>query len=166
MVSLYVACCMMYRDDFVPLFAEIASSIFEPAQMFVKCDPFHGKRMACCMRFLGDVLPKDAYVAVAMIKPKCTIQFVDWCVPGGKCGINYQADFKPEVTMSVFEPAQMYRGDIGTHDVNAAAIAAIKTKRTIQFVNWCLAGFKHGMKNLTNLVPCPGSTSCFQATRP
>ena len=29
--------------------AEITMSVFEPASMYVKCDPRHGKSMACCM---------------------------------------------------------------------------------------------------------------------
>ena len=39
---------------------------------------------------LGDVVPKDVNAAVATIKTKRTIQFVDWCPTGFKCGINYQ----------------------------------------------------------------------------
>ena len=35
----------------------------------------------------------------------------------------------------------LYRGDVVPKDVNAA-IATIKTKRTIQFVDWCPTGFK------------------------
>jgi hypothetical protein len=35
----------------------------------------------------------------------------------------------------------MYRGDVVPKDVNAA-VATIKTKRTIQFVDWCPTGFK------------------------
>ncbi|XP_059251459.1 tubulin alpha chain-like [Mustela nigripes] len=35
----------------------------------------------------------------------------------------------------------LYRGDVVPKDVNAA-IAAIKTKRSIQFVDWCPTGFK------------------------
>ncbi len=35
----------------------------------------------------------------------------------------------------------LFRGDVVPKDVNAA-IAAIKTKRTIQFVDWCPTGFK------------------------
>lgn len=63
-----------------------------------------------------------------------------------------------EITNSCFEPANqlvkcdprhgkymacclLYRGDVVPKDVNAA-IAAIKTKRTIQFVDWCPTGFK------------------------
>jgi tubulin alpha len=66
-----------------------------------------------------------------------------------------------EITNSVFEPAMMmakcdprhgkymacclmYRGDVVPKDVNAA-IATIKTKRTIQFVDWCPTGFKVGI---------------------
>merc|ERR1719392_403804 len=70
--------------------AEITMSVFEPASMFVKCDPRHGKYMACCMMYRGDVVPKDVNASVATIKTKRTIQFVDWCPTGFKCGINYQ----------------------------------------------------------------------------
>ncbi|VAH94826.1 unnamed protein product [Triticum turgidum subsp. durum] len=54
------------------------------------CDPRHGKYMACCLMYRGDVVPKDVNAAVATIKTKRTIQFVDWCPTGFKCGINYQ----------------------------------------------------------------------------
>ena len=40
--------------------------------------------------YRGDVVPKDVNAAVAVIKTKRTIQFVDWCPTGFKCGINYQ----------------------------------------------------------------------------
>ncbi len=55
-----------------------------------RCDPRHGKYMACCLMYRGDVVPKDVNAAVASIKTKRTIQFVDWCPTGFKCGINYQ----------------------------------------------------------------------------
>ena len=38
----------------------------------------------------------------------------------------------------------LYRGDVVPKDVNAA-IAVIKTKRSIQFVDWCPTGFKVGI---------------------
>ncbi|XP_071819680.1 tubulin alpha-1C chain-like [Apostichopus japonicus] len=38
----------------------------------------------------------------------------------------------------------LFRGDVVPKDVSAA-IAAIKTKRTIQFVDWCPTGFKVGI---------------------
>uniref|UniRef100_A0A7M4E158 Uncharacterized protein n=1 Tax=Crocodylus porosus TaxID=8502 RepID=A0A7M4E158_CROPO len=38
----------------------------------------------------------------------------------------------------------LYRGDVVPKDVNAA-IAAIKTRRSIQFVDWCPTGFKVGI---------------------
>ena len=41
----------------------------------------------------------------------------------------------------------LYRGDVVPKDVNAA-IAAIKTKRSIQFVDWCPTGFK--VRRLSN----------------
>merc|ERR1712117_42651 len=66
-----------------------------------------------------------------------------------------------EITSSAFEPASMmakcdprhgrymacclmYRGDVVPKDVNAA-VATIKTKRTIQFVDWSPTGFKCGI---------------------
>ncbi|KAL0356945.1 UNVERIFIED_CONTAM: Tubulin alpha chain [Sesamum calycinum] len=65
-------------------------SAFEPSSMMAKCDPRHGKYMACCLMYRGDVVPKDVNAAVATIKTKRSIQFVDWCPTGFKCGINYQ----------------------------------------------------------------------------
>merc|ERR1711881_188786 len=70
--------------------AEITNACFEPANQMVKCDPRLGKYMACCMLYRGDVVPKDVNAAIATIKTKRTIQFVDWCPTGFKCGINYQ----------------------------------------------------------------------------
>uniref|UniRef100_A0A0K0FV57 Tubulin alpha chain n=1 Tax=Strongyloides venezuelensis TaxID=75913 RepID=A0A0K0FV57_STRVS len=66
-----------------------------------------------------------------------------------------------EITNQVFEPGNqmvkcdprngkymacclLYRGDVVPKDVNAA-IATIKTKRNIQFVDWCPTGFKVGI---------------------
>jgi tubulin alpha len=69
---------------------EITNSVFEPSSMMTKCDPRHGKYMACCLMYRGDVVPKDVNLAVATIKNKRTIQFVDWCPTGFKCGINYE----------------------------------------------------------------------------
>lgn len=40
----------------------------------------------------------------------------------------------------------LYRGDVAPNDVTSA-IAAIKTKRTIQFVDWCPTGFKVGINH-------------------
>ena len=67
----------------------------------------------------------------------------------------------PEITNSCFEPANqmikcdprqgkymsccmLYRGDVTPKDVNYS-ILNIKTKRTIQFVDWCPTGFKIGI---------------------
>lgn len=66
-----------------------------------------------------------------------------------------------DITNACFEPANqmvkcdprsgkymavclLYRGDVVPKDVNAA-IASIKTKRNIQFVDWCPTGFKVGI---------------------
>jgi len=70
--------------------AELTNAVFEPHNMMAKCDPRHGKYMACCLMYRGDIVPKDVNAAVAVIKTKRTIQFVDWCPTGFKCGINSQ----------------------------------------------------------------------------
>lgn len=71
--------------------AEITNACFEQQNTLVKCDPRHGKYMACCLMYRGDVLPKDVSSALSAIKQKGSIQFVDWCPTGFKCGINSQA---------------------------------------------------------------------------
>ncbi|CAL0299230.1 unnamed protein product [Lupinus luteus] len=67
----------------------------------------------------------------------------------------------PEITRAVFEPSSMmvkcdprhgkymacclmYRGDVVPKDVNVA-VSNIKTKRQVQFVDWCPTGFKCGI---------------------
>jgi len=77
-----------------------------------------------------------------------------------------------EITNTVFEPANsmvacdprrgkymaccmMYRGDVVHKDVTAS-IATIKTKRTIQFVDWSPTGFKVGV-NSQPPTAVPGS---------
>jgi len=69
---------------------QLTNAVFEPQNMFAKCDPLHGKYMACCLMYRGDIVPKDVTFAVAGIKTKRTIQFVDWCPTGFKCGLNSQ----------------------------------------------------------------------------
>lgn len=69
---------------------EITTAAFEPGSMMAKCDPRNGHFMACCLLYRGDVVPKDVNAAVASMKSKRSIQFVDWCPTGFKCGINYQ----------------------------------------------------------------------------
>jgi len=70
--------------------SELTSAVFEPATMMAKCDPRHGKYMAVCMMYRGDVVPKDVSQSIAKIKTNRSIQFVDWCPTGFKCGINYE----------------------------------------------------------------------------
>lgn len=48
----------------------------------------------------------------------------------------------------------LYRGDVVPKDVNTA-ISVIKTKRTIQFVDWCPTGFKVGI-NYQAPIAVPG----------
>ena len=80
-----------------------------------------------------------------------------------------------EITNACFEPANqmvkcdprhgkymacclLFRGDVVPKDVNAA-IATIKTKRTIQFVDWCPTGFKVRVTALKVLIKFSTSSS-------
>jgi len=49
----------------------------------------------------------------------------------------------------------LYRGDVVPKDINKA-VATIKTKRSIQFVDWCPTGFKVGI-NDAPITVVPGS---------
>ena len=62
-----------------------------PASCSSRCGRRAGAPAAARLSpYRGDVVPKDVNAAVATIKTKRTIQFVDWCPTGFKCGINYQ----------------------------------------------------------------------------
>jgi len=79
----------------------------------------------------------------------------------------------PELTAECFEPNNqmvvcdprtgkymscvlLYRGDTVAKDINSA-IQTMKTKRSIQFVEWCPTGFKVGINNAPMTV-VPGSS--------
>jgi len=83
-----------------------------------------------------------------------------------------------EITNACFEPCNqmvkcdprqgkymsccmLYRGDVVPKDVNSA-IATIKTKRTIQFVDWCPTGFKVGI-NYQPPTVVPGGDMAYVA---
>ena len=74
---------------------------------------------------------------------------------------NHESMTVADITNSCFEPTNqmvkcdprhgkymacclLYRGDVVPKDVNTA-IATIKNKRTVQFVDWCPTGFKVGI---------------------
>ncbi|KAF7798888.1 hypothetical protein EIP86_010116 [Pleurotus ostreatoroseus] len=76
---------------------------------------------------------------------------------------HHEQNSVAEMTYSCFEPGSqmvkcdpregkymacclLYRGDVAPKDAQAA-IATIKTKKTIQFVDWCPTGFKLGICN-------------------
>ncbi|CAO2606437.1 Tubulin alpha-8 chain, partial [Lemmus lemmus] len=82
-----------------------------------------------------------------------------------------------EITSSCFEPnsqmvkcdprhgkymacCMLYRGDVVPKDVNVA-IAAIKTKRTIQFVDWCPTGFKGDLAKVQRAVCMLSNTTAI-----
>ena len=83
-----------------------------------------------------------------------------------------------EITNACFEPANqmvkcdqrnakymgcflLYRGDVVPKDVNDA-ISTIKTKRTIQFVDWCPTGFKVGINQQPPTVVPGGDLAKMQ----
>jgi len=76
---------------------------------------------------------------------------------------HHETSTVQEITLACFEPGNMFtkfdprlgkyiaccvifRGDVVPKDVNAA-VAVVKTKRTVQFVDWCPTGFKSGVNS-------------------
>jgi len=74
---------------------------------------------------------------------------------------QYESHSVQEITAQCFEPHNqmvkcdsmnskymactlLYRGDVVPNDVNHA-VSTIKTRKTIQFVDWCPTGFKVGI---------------------
>lgn len=89
---------------------------------------------------------------------------------------HHESNSVTEITMACFEPnnqmvrcdprqgkymscALLYRGDVVPREANAA-VALIKTKRSIQFVDWCPTGFKLGICNQPPTA-VPGSDAAF-----
>ena len=133
--------------------AEITMSVFEPASMMVKCDPRHGKYMACCMMYRGCLAENyrrgkarsqkvyswtageilyDNFLPLGSVMP------VAVCLFHRRHQCMYIHICRQKSTSCVWQ------GDVVPKDVNAA-VATIKTKRTIQFVDWCPTGFKCGI---------------------
>uniref|UniRef100_A0A8C5K675 Tubulin alpha chain n=1 Tax=Jaculus jaculus TaxID=51337 RepID=A0A8C5K675_JACJA len=97
-------------------------------------------------------------VSTAVVEPYNSILTTHTTLEHSDCAFMVDV---AEITNACFEPANqmvkcdprhgkymacclLYRGDVVPKDVNAA-IATIKTKRTIQFVDWCPTGFKVGI---------------------
>eukprot|EP01119_Soliformovum_irregulare_P018145 TRINITY_DN54_c0_g2_i1.p1 TRINITY_DN54_c0_g2~~TRINITY_DN54_c0_g2_i1.p1 ORF type:complete len:451 (+),score=158.67 TRINITY_DN54_c0_g2_i1:151-1503(+) len=97
--------------------ADLTNSVFEPANMMAKCDPRRGKYMSCCLMYRGDIVPKDVSAAVSSMKGKRTIQFVDWCPTGFKCGVNNQ----PPTAIPGAELAQVNRALLMLSNTTAIA---------------------------------------------
>ena len=87
----------------------------------------------------GDVVPKDVNAAVATIKTKRTIQFVDWCPTGFKCGINYQpptvvpgGDLAKVMRACCMYPGRTWFGVAAAVDANAFAAMSCPSNVTIK----------------------------------
>ncbi|VDN57189.1 unnamed protein product [Dracunculus medinensis] len=98
--------------------ADITTMCFEPHNQMVKCDPRRGKYM---VGLIFEMRKCYDFVNKLLNKKIFKTQLVE-----------FQA------------VCLLYRGDVVPKDVNAA-IAAVKTKRGIQFVDWCPTGFKVGI---------------------
>jgi len=142
--------------------AEITNAAFEPASMMVKCDPRHGKYMVSTLEWGvgwvvvkgGPALSRLPLCAHACLCHVCSRHSHSTCFAcmafGGqrvtkRCAAPTPSRaHQPPPSPPMQACCLMYRGDVVPKDVNAA-VATIKTKRTIQFVDWCPTGFKCGI---------------------
>eukprot|EP00972_Heterocapsa_arctica_P072729 10737197-Heterocapsa_arctica.AAC.1 len=71
----------------------IASAVIISLPVYESCDSIFNLLFKMVDKeavYRGDVVPRDVSASVTTIKAKRTIQFVDWCPTGLKCGIHYQ----------------------------------------------------------------------------
>jgi len=125
--------------------------------------------LTCSLRFEG-TLNVDINEFQTNLVPYPRIHFMANSyapiVPAEKA--KHETSTVSEITSSCFEPGNMFtkfdprlgkyiaccvifRGDVVPQEVNAA-IAVVKTKRTVQFVDWCPTGFKSGVNSATPTV--------------
>merc|ERR1711957_1071859 len=64
--------------------------------LLTKCKASLGKYMSACLMYRGDITPSEVRNTMTKIKSNRSVQFVDWCPTGFKCGINGQAPFEVE----------------------------------------------------------------------
>merc|ERR1711937_464067 len=125
--------------------------------------------LTCSLRFEG-TLNVDINEFQTNLVPYPRIHFMANSyapiVPAAKAG--HETGTVQEITLSCFEPGNMFtkfdprlgkyiaccvifRGDVVPKDVDAA-VAVVKTKRTVQFVDWCPTGFKSGVNSQAPVV--------------
>lgn len=101
----------------------------------VKCDPRNGKYMACCLLYRGDVVPKVVCCSLtgSLFNEKFLVTFII-NFTAEEFVLNFVSIFgRMPFELWVYFPLLLFTNLL--QDVNSA-IAMIKTKRTIQFVDW------------------------------
>uniref|UniRef100_A0A0N4T8C6 Tubulin alpha chain n=1 Tax=Brugia pahangi TaxID=6280 RepID=A0A0N4T8C6_BRUPA len=163
----YMACCLLYRGDVVPkvtnTFSKICFSFFFPT--YTNLNRLIAQivsSITASLRFDG-ALNVDLTEFQTNLVPYPRIHFplaTYSPIISAEKAFHEQLSVS-EITNKCFEPGSqmvkcdprngkymacclLYRGDVVPKDVNSA-IAVIKTKRTIQFVDWCPTGFKVGI---------------------
>ncbi|KAK2525956.1 hypothetical protein Q9233_008589 [Columba guinea] len=145
-------------DSFTTFFCETGAGKHVPRAIFVDLEP----TVIASLRFDG-ALNVDLTEFQTNLVPYPRIHFpLATYAPVVSAERAYHEQLSvAEITNSCFEPSNqmvkcdprhgkymacclLYRGDVVPKDVNAA-IATIKTKRSIQFVDWCPTGFKVGI---------------------
>ena len=91
-------------------------------------------------------MPKDVNAAVATIKTKRTIQFVDWCPTGFKCGINYQ----PPTVVPGGDLAKVMRACCMISN-STATWPKLRCKKLCECVRT-----KHWINMFSTITPCLG----------
>ena len=109
----------------------------------------------------GDILPFEINCKLISFLFRIHFPLVTYAPVLSVDKANHESMTVADITTACFEPSNqmvkcdprhgkymacclLYRGDVVPKDVNSA-IAAIKNKRTVQFVDWCPTGFKVGI---------------------
>ncbi|KAF7332060.1 Tubulin alpha chain [Mycena kentingensis (nom. inval.)] len=144
------------------LIAQVVSSITASLR-------FDGSLNVDLNEFQTNLVPYVAFLNVRAFydmgtaSPASTSRWQPWPRSSARKKAHHEQNSVSEMTFSCFEPgnqmvkcdpregkymacALLFRGDVVPKDVSAA-VAVIKTKRTIQFVDWCPTGFKLGICN-------------------
>merc|ERR1712110_256713 len=128
--------------------------------------------LTCSLRFTGDLnVDLNEFQTNLVPYPRLHFMMQAFAPVVSKAKTGHEQHTTPQITSSAFEPANfmikcdprgpnheylsvclLYRGDVVVKDMNSS-VATIKTKPTVQIVQWNPTGFKQGVNNQPAVQP-------------